>query len=243
MKPAAIFKKICTMVLLSVMIMGTAGCAGTVSDEGDGTVTISGDSQNYTAGGGNVSAAIDKIEIEWVSGEVNISSGNVQEISFYEESSKEQDENHSLHYTIDGGTLKIKYSKPGKTIHISDGDKKLFVTVPEKINLKELDIENVSSEVKVDFSGLLREFSVETVSGNVTAVLDNAADEVSIDSVSADVKLRIPDVGFSMEFEGVSGDFSSDFDVEIRGDFFIHGSGEKSFEADTVSGNVAVNRI
>ena len=175
----------------------------------------------YTVGSASISASeVNKIEIDWVNGNVEIEQTSSNTLQVIEEKSAES-EKERMRYYLDGNVLKVKYCESGLRGDINVQNKNLRVELPAGIAL---DIDCVAASVTIGVMEV-KELSLESVSGSVTAeriVCDEAEFEtvsgkisvgeligksLSIDSVSGDVSLTRLSVG-ALEAETVSGNLS-----------------------------------
>ncbi len=182
------------------------------------------DSGSYVTGSGKVDMEeIDRIEIEWVSGEVNVSikpEGD-NTIDFSESGSTEE---CTMVYEVRGRTLILKYDKSAVHIGIfQTPDKALTVTVPADWSCKGLEIEAVSAKVDVlllnaseldvsSVSGSVKlycsnawDVDVETVSGECLILCDSA-NKINCSTVSGEFEVHICEAAKEIDFESVSGD-------------------------------------
>lgn len=178
----------------------------------------------YLGGSGSVNAAdIHSIEIEWIDGDIKVAAAEGDQVKFNESAKKELTDKTKLRYKVEGGVLKIRYSKYKNYSNNSmfrNLSKQLTVTVPKE--LAELEIECVSSDVEV--TGLkIGTLDVEAVSGdltthNVTAeqvertqvsgdmVLNGAFRTVKVESVSGEASVLSTVCPQKVKMDSVSGD-------------------------------------
>ena len=93
---------LCLSLLLSLVISAVS-C---------GTNFFYQNSDKYTVGGASLSHPISAIDIEWISGHVNVKYSNdgENEVVFSESYDKKLDDDLLLHYWLDGTTLRIKFA-------------------------------------------------------------------------------------------------------------------------------------
>lgn len=191
---------------------------------------------------------INSVEINWISGEINICPSN-DEYFRAEDDYNGNKEKLKLCWKLEEKTLKIAFGKSSKFgFWNNHKDKKLDVYIPEvslsKIN--ELEIDTVSSDINIDFSESelnIKELEIDTTSGN-TSITGVSSLSVNIDSVSGGISYHGKAEKISVD--SVSGDTELLFDtLPLKGKFdSISGSvklsifGEDSFSADfsSVSG-------
>lgn len=250
MKKKALFMLVFTTALLFVL----CGC---------NSGTSYAHAAQYTAGNGEV-ASITNLDIEWISGEVNISYGETEKVLFSETVNQTLAEVETMHWWQDGTTLRIKFAKSGYHAQ-NTPQKKLNVTLPQSTTLYELDVEAVSADVTVNgisatkmeiesVSGNIsvseanatQELDLKTVSGNIQATLLKLPTELDLKTVSGDGTLTLAtDAAFFAEFETVSGNFSCAFGEPVKTGkkytITVAGAASK-IEAETVSGNFTIQK-
>ncbi len=182
------------------------------------------DKGNYISGNGSVSIEdIDNIEIQWVSGAVNVTIKPDGDgcIDFSESGATES---CTMVYEVRGRTLIVRYERPAVHIGIATTpDKTLTVTVPASWDCKNIDIEVVSADVdvllltadKVDVENVsgksiiyvqnATDVNVETVSGSSSIICDTA-NNINCDTVSGECEVYISEGAKIIDFESVSGD-------------------------------------
>ncbi|MDE6060581.1 MAG: DUF4097 domain-containing protein [Clostridia bacterium] len=183
------------------------------------------------------------LDIEWCNGSVIVeTSDTASTVSFYEETNGEKiTDDTTMHYYYDGAKLYIRYSKSGR-VSLGKLVKRLYVTVPSGLALREVEIEAISAAVTVkDVQAI--EVSVESVSGMVT--VDCTANEVDVETTSGNV--FVDGVASEIDVETVSGRVSLTcarlpIDIEIdttSGDVELYLTNERAFSVifDTVSGS------
>ncbi len=215
----------------------------------------------YSVGSGSVSGAVTEIEIDWIDGNVEISYGDVEEITFSETSQKELSTENTLHYWLENTTLHIKFAQAKKMVSINSyPEKDLKVVLPRELALQKLDIDAVDTQVTIEDLAVL-DLEIETVDGDVNAYLVGACREISIETVGGEVyldskiaprelsfeavggslTLGLYEVeGFTFEMEDLGGEFNCDFQTTKKGKSYVYGTGIYKYEAETVGGNVTV---
>ena len=169
---------------------------------------------------------ISEIEIEWISGQVQVFCSDSSEISFWEESTKELTAENQMVYTVKGGTLSIEYQE-GK-MAVNDNSAKLLTLYLPADLLDSLQIDTVSAGVlAADLN--LNELDIETVSGSVI-LTGLSARELDVQTVSGDVQL------YAQLVHSVGVDTTS-------GDFYLEvvGSRPSEIEVDTISGDATLS--
>lgn len=157
---------------------------------------------SYTTGSGGTSDNIRNLEIDWISGKVDISYGKGDEIVFEETSKEEITDELTMRWLVEDGTLHIKFCKAGK-ININNCDKTLKVTLPKNLKLKEAEFETVSADITASELHV-KDVNFETVSGSVEAGLYGAR-SIDADSVSGDIDITAPEETKNADIETTSG--------------------------------------
>lgn len=227
------------IILLALVILFLRGDFGSIDL---GFIKTYPNSDKYQSGGTSISQKVEKIDISWISGKVNIISGKSNEITFSETSPAKLNEQNSLHYWVDGTTLRIRPNGPGFNINLPS--KELTLELPEGFTADTLKIEVVSADMEVtgikadrleihSTSGSLEaelstgELSAETVSGNVSVSGDKTK-QVKVNTISGDVSLAFRKAPSNMQLDSVSGDMT----VQLPSDT------EFTLGVSTVSGNL-----
>ena len=227
--------------LIVCMIM-MSGC---IVHIGGGTSTIKYDNaDSYTIGSGRTPDSIRNLEIDWISGKVDISYGKGDEIIFEETSKDEITDELTMRWLVEDGTLHIKFCRAGK-INISNCDKTLKVTLPKDLKLQEAEFETVSADIKASELNV-KDVNFETVSGSVEAKLYGVR-SIDADSVSGDVDIIAPEGPENADIETTSGSVrlnlkKSAGDCEIstvsgKVTLLLPKKGNFTISYDTTSGN------
>ena len=227
--------------LIVCMIM-MSGC---IVHIGGGTSTIKYDNaDSYTTGSGRTSGSIRNLEIDWISGNVDISYGKGDEIILEETSKDEITDEQIMRWLVEDSTLHIKFCKAGK-INVNNCDKTLKLTLPKGLKLREAEIETVSADVKAS-ELYVKDVDFETVSGSVEAKLYGVR-SVDADSVSGDIDITAPDGPKNADIETTSGSVQMNLkksagDCEIstvsgKVTLFLPKTGNFTINYDTTSGD------
>ena len=193
-------KRTLVAALLIVCMIMMSGC---IVHIGGGLSTIKYDNaDSYTTGNGRTSDSIRNLEIDWISGNVEISYGKEDEIILEETSEDEITDELTMRWLVEDGTLHIKFCKEGK-INVNNCDKTLKVTLPKNIKLEEAEFETVSADITA-LELHVKDVNFETVSGSVEARLYGAR-SIDADSVSGDVDIIAPDGPKDADIETTSG--------------------------------------
>ena len=134
----AVTALIICMIMLSGCVIHTGGGLSTIKYD---------NADSYAIWSGRTSDSIRNLEIDWISGNVDISYGKGDEIVFEETSKDEITDELTMRWLVEDGTLHIKFCKAGK-INVNNCDKTLKVTLPKNLKLEEAEIETVSADAK-----------------------------------------------------------------------------------------------
>lgn len=164
---------------------------------------------------------INTIDIQWVSGSIDVVPGDTDEIRFQEDGGIQ--EKYKMVWSTDGTTLRIRFCQEQEAVSVfhSPPAKHLTVTVPREWEGKRLSIDSVSAHITVealkaekvtlnnvsgvcDFTdcsiGALR---CETVSGDLR--YSGSLEALDCDAVSAQCRAALSNTPREISMEGVSG--------------------------------------
>lgn len=188
---------------------------------------------DYIVGEGEITGRIDNIDVDWISGLVEIGYWDGATIKFYEECSETLPADQTLCWYQYGHTLRIRHGKNGRVAH----DKALHVLLPQGSIFEDLEVNTTSADVICDID--CDEVDIETTSGKVSFYTLKRRTDVEIETVSGDVVLGLPsDQGFYLDYTTLSGKLHSDFRLSGQNSHFEYLSGGPSFDVTTVSGNL-----
>ena len=219
----------------------------------------------YTVGGAELTDEISRIQIDWLSGDIEIRYHQTDTVQFSESSNRAQTEKETMRYWLDGKTLHIRFSESGVKVE-SGLKKKLTLYLPEHLTDGIFEIDSVSADVlfdditaksveidtasgSVDFNGgeVVQEIAFDTASGDFTALLNGRLGELNVDTVSGNVQAELTALGL-FDIDSTSGDvmLSAETAPErgeadiVSGDFTLHLPEDASFyvQFETVSGSV-----
>lgn len=219
--------------------------------------------EKYTVGGAAFTDKVEKVEIHWLSGSVTVTGHRGNEIRFSETANRNLTNDLSMHYWLDGSTLRIQFCRSGKW-NLNGLEKELTLQLPERL-LESLEVDTVSARVNLEglkmedlgldtVSGAVRlrdcqvsdRARVDTTSGSVKAALTGALREWKADTVSGSVELIAPEVK-AFDVNTTSGSVSltaesapKDLDVDsVSGSvtLCLPADGDFTLDFDTVSGS------
>lgn len=175
------------ILLLVVLIMGLGGKLKLPGLRlGSSTFRYNDLGYAYTVyNGGQIEApGITNIDINWVSGQIEIEAYDGNVIKFSEESNGNLEEDARMRYFINGGDLTIQFCA-NNYISLNSLNKKLKMQIP-KAYMGALDLDNVSANVDIG-EIVFSQLEIDSVSA-VLGFAGTSAAEVDIDTVSGAVK-------------------------------------------------------
>ena len=219
--------------------------------------------EKYTVGGAAFTDKVERVEIHWLSGSVTVTGHKGNEIRFSEKANRNLTNDLSMHYWLDGSTLRIQFCRSGKW-NLNGLEKDLTLQLPERL-FESLEVDTVSARISLEdlavndletdsVSGAVRlrdcrvtdRVRADTTSGSVKAVLTGALREWKVDTVSGSVELTVPEVQ-SFDVNTTSGSVSltvekapKDLDVDsVSGSvsLCLPADGDFTLDFDTVSGS------
>ncbi len=205
------------------------------------------DDTGYSAGNADfpAGASIQKLNIEWLDGSVNVIYWDNDHISILEESEHTIGSDDQMRYFLNGDSLFVKFQGSRFILFGSMPAKHLTVYLPRSISLSELDISAVSSTISVssltgshgDFCNVsgeilltdchFGELDLESVSGEIQVT--GSFREVDADTVSGDISFAINNTPDHIDIDGVSANITLAFPADVSG---------FSANWDSVSGNM-----
>ncbi len=218
------------LALAAILIL--AGCGEQHRTDNGGT-----DSATYTPDAGYTLGNTDvvqlngfrAIDIEWVSGQVNVELYDGEGIQLSETMMDGSDAALKMEWQVneDKGTLDIR-SQP--QLMSATEEKRLVVRLPRSLVLHGLDIKTVSAGVSVDLTDedtlTLQELDVTSVSGEISVYAANAG-EISLSTTSGSISGSVRTQ--KLEADSVSG--SIDLALDIM---------PTELEAETSSGSIVM---
>ena len=225
--------KLIITIMTAIMILCLSSCVA--------NVTMYDHGNNYTAGDFETKDEITAIDIDWSSGNVNVSYHDKDTVSVTETCNIELKDSQKVHTWLDGKTLHIRYCKSGENFNLTNAEKKLQVSLPKTIELDTLNYDGSSADVSFN-DVTATTIKVDTSSG--TAKLSNcSADTFKFDSSSGDIILDQKGESESIEADASSGDITVNaetvnelnFDTS-SGEIKLNINSSEKISADTSSG-------
>lgn len=129
-----------------------------------------------------ITGRVDSLDLEWVSGKVDVYAAEGDAVRLVERSDKGIYDNEALQWSVEDGELKVRWTDSRLAPATMLNSKDLAVYLPAAA-WDELSFETVSADLTVHDALICRELDLDTTSGTVD-VEDAAADELDIGSVS-----------------------------------------------------------
>lgn len=218
-----------------------------------------------------VKYALDKvrgISIDWMGDDINIVTGDVDQVEVTEEIGAGVSEAAAKPASISfagNGALNISDTIPDGTdlgsLH-TDGRKHLTVTIPagaetalgsvsidgvySSLNMKSaatesLSLDGIGGDVSVD--GEVRDLlTVDGMLGDISLKLSGAAPrEIELDGMLGDSEIALPEgSGFTVDVDGMSADLTSDLPLEHDGSTYRYGDGATEITVSGMTGDVHI---
>lgn len=198
----------------------------------------------YLVGNGQTDDAIHTIDINWVSGTVQLLPADDAVLRWEETCSRSLEDKWRVHYLVENGVLHLQFRETS-WLHIgSTPSKDLTVYIPAALTLKECDVENVSGEIRLtDLSP--DKADLETVSGNIT-VQHMTCGKLDMTTVSGQVQAEQV-TATTLDTESVSGDIQINGAIQRWDMESVSGNGSLSsavrpqtVDTETVSGDITL---
>lgn len=185
------------------------------------------DDSSYKVGEGSIATPnVERIDLDWIDGNVKVVLCQDAYISITESAPAELSENTRVHWCVseDGKTLSIKYRASSSFFGANkDKNKDLILRIPEKL------------------IGQINTLSINAVSSNVT-VSDIIIDNIEVQTASGNIDLELPEgSAFTLTHETKRGGTPTiDFPVTKEGNTYHGGSNGIKINITTTSGKVDV---
>ena len=148
---------------------------------------------------------ISEIDINWISGKVNIETSDTDKVTFSESHKDGISKDLYMRYLVANGKLTIQYCRSGLKIRNSSAPvkKDLTVYVPSNVVFREIECNTVSSNLNMK-GVATRELNMENVSGTIS-LSDVKADEIDVENVSGNISIKTDENIRRFDIETVSG--------------------------------------
>lgn len=251
-----IFLSLIAAAILTVTVFVFGGCGF----RGFGTVYPN--AGKYTAGDGEISGTVEKIDADWTSGKIILKTDGESTVRISEDIEGNDSDDAKVHWWLDGTTLRIQFMASG--VAFGGVKKELTIILPESmilneadfdtasadvtgvLNAKEVEIDTASGKVDVETPCKTEDIKIDTSSGNVNLKVSGKAGGISVDSSSGKIALEIADAE-KLKVDTSSGDITAEF-ASVPGSCSIDSSsgsvtvkvpedGDYTFDVDTASGD------
>lgn len=177
------------MLILAVCIGLLSGCRVSIHLPVGLSSFYYDNAERYTVGGADISDTVERVEIQWLSGSVNVAAHKEDIVRFSEEANRTLTNDNSVHYWLDGTTLRIQFCDSGEW-DLNGLKKDLTVLLPEELLLKELKINGLSAKMEVD-SIQAEELNLNTMSGDVEITGCTITESADFDTTSGAVTAEV----------------------------------------------------
>lgn len=229
------------MILAAVLVLTLGGCAWRVKIPAKATLSPGGTTGETSFGSGEVSEKIERIEIDWASGKVQLAQHDGSSIKIEERSNTELKQDERVHWRVDGTTLRIWLREPNGFDLLNFAKKELTLTLPETLRLDEIEIDVASAEVRGSVNA--KKLSVDTASGKIDLTAD--ASELKAGTASGEVRIHHSGTLEKAAFDTSSGAVTAELgDVRYlkadtaSGDLTFRLTGAEKVELESASGKV-----
>ena len=171
-------KKLLIAAPLMALVLSLCGCTSIIT-------TGYPHAKNYSVGSAQIAGPVENLEIDWVDGAVILQYAKQNQVAFTETAPKALNENETVHWWLDGGTLRIQYGASGVQ-HFDNLQKRLTVTLPEGSQLKNLRVAASSADISAD-PLYADQLNLSVTSGSIQGKY--AASDLSLSSTSGDMRV------------------------------------------------------
>lgn len=207
-------KKLWAAALTLAMVLALTGC-GTQKPSDNGPAADYTPDEGYTLGNTDVVQlnGFRAIDIEWVSGQVNVELYNGEGIQLSETLADGSDVTLQMEWRVDEDDSELEIRSQPQLMSSTE-EKILTVKLPRSMVLYGLDIDAVSAGVSVDLTDedtlSLSELDVTSVSGAISVYAANAG-EISLSTTSGDIRGSVRTQ--KLEADSVSGAVDLTLDI------------------------------
>ena len=200
---------LCAVILIASIVMKAnviIGFAGSRSTGNGG----------YSAGDAVISQPVRNLDIDWVSGKVQIDYHDEDTVLLTETSVKPISADRAMRWQLDGDTLRVRYKKEGFSFPLfSFGigqDKELTVTLPKGTSLDEakisttsgdilaaaeaqsFDCDATSGDIHLTALGNTRAITANATAGDIRLTAEDAVEKISADTTAGSITIDAADV-------------------------------------------------
>lgn len=230
-------KSILLLLLVAAAVFALSGCSVARS------VTYA-NAERYSIGEAEITGKIENMEIDWISGNVQIISYSGSTFLLSEKAESRLPDELRVHWWLEGTTLHVKFAAPkAKLTGIDTGHKELTLTVPESLSLQDVAIRSTSAEIDAD--GLTAEtLTVSTASGDIG--IGCTANAINLSSTSGTIQLTQKGKADEISINTTSGKITAALDqadkvelTSISGKINAAAASVDSLSAGSTSGAVS----
>lgn len=236
-------KKIIYIIPIILIMLFINGCSsGTILDP------YQYDDTNYKTGNMAFTEPINKINVDWIVGDIIIDESETEEIIIREDIDVNIDDKLKMHYYLNEGLLDIKFCGNLNQINHSYKIKKLYIYIPSNITSLEININNVSSDITAS-NVKIQKLDIENISGDID-IQKTEIDTLEINNTSGSILLFYLTIN-NLDIESVSGTIGISYNNKpvqasiesVSGGISIYITENESiaFDFETVSGNFKTN--
>ena len=197
-------KKIFSIMLILAVCAGLlSGCRISVHLPNGLSSFYYDNAEQYVVGGSGITDAVERVEIRWLSGDVKVAAHKEDIVLFSEEANLCLTNDNSVHFWLDGTTLRIQFCSSGEW-DLNGLKKDLTVLLPEELMLKELKINCVSAKIEVD-SIQAEELNLNTITGDLEAAGCMITESADFDTTSGSVTAEVLGTMKELRVSTVSG--------------------------------------
>lgn len=189
------------------------------------------------------------LDVNWASGEINVSRGDTDKVVISEDSDSENVDDRMCWYLHNNGTLSIYSSKKSNVFFGLSFDKNksknLNIELPANMSFDDLHISSANADINVEFA-IAEKVIVENATGNID-IKGIESDNVDITNVSGRIdvtceKAREVSVSSVSGQINVKGDYREIDTESVSGSTNVYaGKDIISIDSDAVSGSIDVS--
>lgn len=161
-------------------------------------------SERYTAGDAEIKGNIRNLDVEWVSGEVNIAYHAEKTVLLNEKANRNISKDMQMRWWLDGETLRVRYAKSNFNLDRKQ-QKELTITLPKEISLEDVSISATSGDLKIP-SLQAENLTLQVTSGEIEA--SAAVENVTCGAISGDIELNVTAPAKEITLGTTSGDIT-----------------------------------
>lgn len=221
-----------------------AGCGYTSSRSLFGETFHYDHPERYTVGGASLTDPVKHLEIQWLTGHVEIQRSDGDRVEFEETADRQLSDDLTMRWWLDGETLHIKFCNTGRW-DIGNLQKTLTVTLPNDLPLESAKITTLSADIEAP-ELTVNEIDWSTTSGGMTAQLLDT-EHIDARTISGTMDLTSYADAKEVEADSTSGSISlnlgivEDLDVgTVSGKVQIAAVKSAQTELDSTSGAIAL---